>query len=102
MAQDLTASGAELPAVVQAGRWKTAVIPARYAERLLAGRNTVVQYHAWRRTRRPHGVDGRRRSTRACCVGAVARVITIAEREPLYRAWRPDGVDTRRARDAHT
>ena len=51
MAQDLVAFGADLPAVMQAGRWQTPAMPARYAERLLAGRNVVAQYHARRRTR---------------------------------------------------
>ena len=37
MAQDMVASGAELPAGIQAGRWATPAMPARYAERLLAG-----------------------------------------------------------------
>jgi hypothetical protein len=40
MAQDLVARGADLPAVMQAGRW---AMPARYAERLLAGRGAVVR-----------------------------------------------------------
>jgi integrase len=46
MAQDLVAFGADLPAVMQAGRWQTAAMPARYAERLLAARNAVAQFHA--------------------------------------------------------
>lgn len=48
MAQDLVAAGAELPAVMQAGRWATPAMPARYAERLLAGRGAVAGYHARR------------------------------------------------------
>jgi site-specific recombinase XerD len=51
MAQDLVAFGADLPAVMQAGRWQTPPIPARYAERLLADRNTLAQYHGRRGTR---------------------------------------------------
>lgn len=51
MAQDLVAFGADLPAVMQAGRWQTPAMPARYAERLLAARNAVAQYHARRSTR---------------------------------------------------
>ncbi len=46
MAQDLVAFGADLPAVMQAGRWQTPAMPARYAERLLAARNAVAQFHA--------------------------------------------------------
>jgi site-specific recombinase XerD len=45
MAQDLVARGADLPAVMQAGRWKTPAMPARYAERLLAGRGAVARFH---------------------------------------------------------
>ena len=45
MAQDLVAAGAELPAVMQAGRWKSPAMPARYAERPLASRNAVARYH---------------------------------------------------------
>ena len=43
MAQDLVANGNDLPAVMQAGRWKTPAMPARYAERLLAGRGAVAR-----------------------------------------------------------
>ncbi len=49
MAQDLVGAGLELPAVMQAGRWKTPAMVARYAERLLAERGAVAQYHARRR-----------------------------------------------------
>jgi integrase len=45
MAQDLVAGGADLPAVMQAGRWKSPTMPARYAERLLARRGAVAGYH---------------------------------------------------------
>lgn len=51
MAQDLVAFGADLPAVMQAGRWQTPTMPARYAERLLAARNVVAQFHARRPAR---------------------------------------------------
>ena len=44
MAQDLVARGADLPAIMQAGRWKTPAMPARYAERLLAGRGAVARF----------------------------------------------------------
>ena len=33
MAQDLAATGVELPALMTAGRWKSAKMPARYTER---------------------------------------------------------------------
>lgn len=42
-AQDLVAAGAELPAVMQAGGWKSAAMPARYAEHLVAGRGAVAR-----------------------------------------------------------
>jgi site-specific recombinase XerD len=45
MAQDLVAGGADLPAVMQAGRWKSPTMPARYAERLLAGRSAVARHY---------------------------------------------------------
>jgi integrase len=48
MAQDLVAGGAELAAVMQAGRWKSPTMPARYAERLLAKRGAVAGYHGRR------------------------------------------------------
>jgi hypothetical protein len=48
MTQDLAASGAELPAIMQAGRWKSPAMPARYAERALAGRGAVARYYARR------------------------------------------------------
>lgn len=51
MAQDLVEAGLELPAIMQAGRWKTSAMVARYAERLLASQGAVAQYHARRRRR---------------------------------------------------
>ena len=48
MAQDLVAHGAEMAAVMQAGRWKSPTMPARYAERLSAGRGAVAQYYGRR------------------------------------------------------
>ncbi len=48
MTQDLAASGAELPAIMQAGRWKSPAMPARYAERALAGRGAVARFYARR------------------------------------------------------
>ena len=38
MAQDLSASGVELPELMTAGRWKSSKMPARYTERQAAGR----------------------------------------------------------------
>ena len=49
MAQDLAAEGAELPAIMQAGRWKSPEMPARYAERMTAGRGAVAKFYDGRR-----------------------------------------------------
>jgi site-specific recombinase XerD len=50
MAQDLVAANADLPAVMQAGRWKTPAMPARYAEQLRATQGAVARFHAARAT----------------------------------------------------
>jgi site-specific recombinase XerD len=49
MTQDLAASGAELPAIMQAGRWKSPTMPARYAEKMVAGRGAVARFYEGRR-----------------------------------------------------
>ena len=48
MAQDLAASGVELPELMTAGRWKTSRMPARYTERQAAGRGAVARYYQGR------------------------------------------------------
>ena len=48
MAQDLTSDGASLPEVMQAGRWKSAAMPARYAEHQAAHRGAVAKFFAKR------------------------------------------------------
>ena len=45
MSQDLVAAGADLAAVMQAGRWTSPTMPARYSEHLLAARGAVAQYY---------------------------------------------------------
>ena len=45
MAQDLVKNGVELPALMTAGRWKSAKMPARYTERQAAGRGAVARYY---------------------------------------------------------
>ena len=45
MAQDLTNTGTELPALMTAGRWKNSKMPARYTERQAAGRGAVARYY---------------------------------------------------------
>ena len=42
-AQDMVAAGIELPAILQAGRWKSTAMVNRYGERLLAGRSGAAQ-----------------------------------------------------------
>ena len=44
MAQDLARAGAELPALMVAGRWANPKMPARYAEREEAGRGAVARF----------------------------------------------------------
>ncbi len=43
MAQDLVAAGADVVGLMQAGRWKSMQMPARYSERLEAKRGVVAQ-----------------------------------------------------------
>ena len=45
MAQDLTANGADLPALMQAGRWTSPAMPARYTEAQAAARGAVAKYY---------------------------------------------------------
>ena len=45
MAQDLAASGAELPALMVAGRWQSPRMPARYTEKQALGRGAVARYY---------------------------------------------------------
>ena len=42
-AQDMVAAGIELPAILQAGRWKSTAMVNRYGERLLAKRSGAAQ-----------------------------------------------------------
>ena len=42
-AQDMIASGIEMPAILNAGRWKSTAMVNRYGERLLAHRNGAAQ-----------------------------------------------------------
>ena len=48
MAQDLAAAGVELPALMNAGRWKSPKMPARYTEGQAAGRGAVARYYQGR------------------------------------------------------
>ena len=42
-AQDMVASGIEMPAILQSGRWKTTAMVNRYAEHLVARRSGAAQ-----------------------------------------------------------
>ena len=48
MAQDLAANGAELPALMEAGRWESPTMPARYTRSQAAARGTVADYYSRR------------------------------------------------------
>lgn len=48
MAQDLVQNGADLPGVMQAGRWASPSMPALYTRKLEARRGAVARYHARR------------------------------------------------------
>ena len=48
MAQDLAANGAELPALMEAGRWESPTMPARYTRSQAAERGAVAKYYALR------------------------------------------------------
>ena len=45
MAQDLAKTGAQLPALMTAGRWKSSTMPARYTESQAAARGAVARYY---------------------------------------------------------
>ena len=45
LAQDLAATGVELPALMTAGRWKRSKMPLRYTEQQAAGRGAVPRYY---------------------------------------------------------
>jgi site-specific recombinase XerD len=49
MAQDLVEKNLSLPAVMQAGGWRTAEMVARYTQRIDVERGAVAQYHAGKR-----------------------------------------------------
>ena len=48
MAQDLAANGAELPALMEAGRWDSPTMPARYTRSQAAERGAVASYYSGR------------------------------------------------------
>lgn len=52
-AQDLLAAGVDLPGLMQAGRWSSPVMPARYTERLRATRGAVARVRREKSMRQP-------------------------------------------------
>jgi site-specific recombinase XerD len=48
MAQDLVAHGCDLAAIMQAGRWASPAMPARYSEQLQARRGAVAAFYGLR------------------------------------------------------
>jgi hypothetical protein len=48
MCQDLIGAGYELGGIMQAGRWRSPSMVARYGERLAAGKGVVAQYEGRR------------------------------------------------------
>jgi site-specific recombinase XerD len=52
MAQDLVAAGFDVAAIMQAGRWRSSAMVARYTERLQVAQGAVAQYHTRGRGRR--------------------------------------------------
>lgn len=51
-AQDMTRAGMDLPAIMQAGRWKSPAMPARYAEKEIASRAGKGRASAVRKLRK--------------------------------------------------
>ena len=48
MAQDLTSAGIELPALMNAGRWKSPEMPALYTRKIKAKDNAVAEWYSMR------------------------------------------------------
>ena len=46
MARDLARAGIELPSLMNAGRWRSPAMPARYTRSEVAGRGAVAQFHS--------------------------------------------------------
>ena len=49
MARDLARAGIELTSLMNAGRWRTATMPAHYTRNEAAGRGAVAQFHGYSR-----------------------------------------------------
>ena len=49
MAQDLAKTGAELPGLMTAGRWRRSTMPARYTEKQAASRGAVAKDYQGKR-----------------------------------------------------
>ena len=57
MAQALAADGAGLPELMEAGRWESPTMPARYIKEQQAGCGAVAKYHRKRGAGMPPGDD---------------------------------------------
>jgi hypothetical protein len=64
MAQDLVAAGLDLAAVMQAGRWQSAAMVARYTAAQQAERGAVARFYALTDTRSPTAGERRRPARR--------------------------------------
>jgi len=59
-AQDMTRAGLDLPAIMQAGRWKSPSMPARYAAKEIAsraGKNRATALRKLKKSTTPHDLD---------------------------------------------
>jgi hypothetical protein len=93
MAQDLVSAGAELPALMTAGRWKTATMPARYVEKLAEGRGAMATYKAKLKAKR-QGADTTHThgSAPAVTLAAAAAEYVRAEWSEADGPFSPDGM----------
>ena len=57
MARDLARAGIELPSLMTAGRWRTAVMPAHYIRNETAGRGAVAQLYGFSREQGQGGLQ---------------------------------------------
>jgi hypothetical protein len=65
MAQDLVAAGFDLAAIMQAGRWQSSTMVARYTAAQQAERGAVAQFHARAAERSAHAEDRTQERSRA-------------------------------------
>ena len=85
-AQDMVAHGIELPAIQQAGRWKSTAMATRYGERLLAARGGAAQLAR---------LQGRDRAAARRWPPAPAVPATPPSERERHEPQRPDGQPAR-------